>query len=60
MDVISIDEESANKQQATKNWDKLSTLLDKTIKSTVHNLLKITVFFRFLSDEKTVINIHFS
>ncbi len=43
-----------------KNWNKISTLLNKTINYTVHNLVKIAVFLRFLSDEKTIINICFS
>ncbi len=30
-DIISIDEESAHKQRAKKNWCKLSTLLVKTL-----------------------------
>ncbi len=48
IDIISLDEESANEQQ---NWDK--TFNNKTL----HHLVKISVFFRFLFDEKTIINI---
>ncbi len=33
---------------------------NKSIKKTVHNVLKIAVFLRFLSDEKTIIDIYFS
>ena len=40
--------------------DKLSTLLDKTMNLTVHDLVKIVLFFRFLSNEKKIIKIHFS
>ncbi len=43
-----------NKQ---KNWDKLETLLDKTLNQTIQNLVKVAVLVRFLSEEKTSINI---
>ena len=45
---------------SNKNWDKLSTLMDKTINQTVSNLVKVALFFRFLSDEKTIIDLCFS
>ncbi len=38
----------------------LSTLLDKTINKTVHDLVKVAILFRFLTDEKTSMNICFS
>ncbi len=47
----------SNKQ---KNCDKLSALVDKKINQTVNNLVKITMFCRFLLDEKMIINICFS
>ena len=42
-----------------KNWDKLTTLLDKTLNQTVHNLVKVVMLFRFFSDETRNINICF-
>ncbi len=43
-----------------KKWDKLLALLDETINKTVHKLIKIAVFIRFLSDEKKITNYFFS
>ncbi len=53
-DIISIDEE-LNKE---KNWSKLNInhVGKNKINQTVHNLVKIVVFFGFLFDEKMNIN----
>ena len=49
--IISIDEESPNEQGTKRIRAKLSFFLDKTINQTIHNLVKIVMFFRFLFDE---------
>ncbi len=56
-DIISIDKESANEQRA-KNGTKYQFFY---VHKTLHNLVKIAMsfFYRFLSDEKMIINICF-
>ena len=55
--IISKDKVSA---MSKNNWTKVSTLLDKTINKTIHNLVKVAVLFSFLSNKKLSRNICFS
>ena len=59
-DIISIDKESANEQRARRIGSKLSTLLDIQLIKPYTSSVKIFVFFIFLFDEKTNIDICFS